>query len=117
MVLLLVDLNSKIDHVIVKINFHSSCSLHDLLIFGDYHVLCEVVLSAELSEIVTTDLVRVKVRPCNRNHIVVLTFICVLIRTVNIDCASQLLVLIVLVHLLVVIDGSRLRVEVESDDP
>lgn len=104
MVLLFVDLNSEIDHVIIEVDFDTTSGLHDLLIFRENHVLSEVILSAELGKIVTADLIRMEIRASNRDHVIVLALVCSLVGAVYEYRASQFLVLIVLVDSLEVID-------------
>jgi hypothetical protein len=75
MVLLLVNLDSQVYHFVVKINLDTSGCLHDLLVFRENHVLSEVIFSVELCQIVTTDLVSMKVGACDTYNISVLPFV------------------------------------------
>ena len=116
-VLLLIDFDSEVDHLVVEVNLDTASGLHDFLILREHHVLCEVIPGIELGKVVAGYLVGVEVCPGDGDDILVLALVCRLVAAVHVHGAGQLLVLVVLVHLLVVIDDSRLFVEGESDDP
>ena len=101
-VLLFVDLNSEVDHVVVLVNEDSSGGLHGRGILREYHVLREVVLCAELGQVVATNLVGVEVGAGYSDHIRIVSLVGRLIRTVYVHCAREQLIHIVLVHLFVV---------------
>ena len=84
-VFLLVDLDSKVDHVVVEINFDSHGLLHGCRILREHHVLGEVVLGVKLSQVVATYLIRVEVCAGNSNNVSILAFISRLESAVHID--------------------------------
>lgn len=116
-VLLLVDFDSEVDHLVVDINFDTASGLHDFLILREHHVLSEVIPGVELGKVVAGYLVGVEVCSGDADDILVLALVGRLVAAVHVHGAGQLLVLVVLVHLLVVVDHSRLFIEGESDDP
>lgn len=116
MILLLVDFNSQVDHLVVEVNFDTSGGFHDLLVLRENHVLSEVILGVKLGQVVTGYLVWVKVRTRNRYHICIHAFVCAFVAAIHIDRASELLILVIFIHFLIVIDDSRFLVESEADD-
>jgi hypothetical protein len=105
-ILLLVDFDSEVDHLIIEVNFDTASGFHDLLILREHHVLCEVIPGIELGKVVAGYLVGVEVCSGDRDDILVLTLVCRLIAAVHVQGAGQFLVLVILVHLLVVVDHS-----------
>ncbi len=76
------------------------------MILGENHVLREVIFSVELCKVVTTNLIGMEVSAGDSNDISVLPLESGMIGAVNVDRASQFLVLVVLVDYLVIVDGS-----------
>jgi hypothetical protein len=85
MIYLLVNFDSQIDHIVVLVDQNTSRGLHSLLIFGKDHVLSEVVFGVKFCQVVTTDLVRVKVSTRDPDNIGILALICALVGAINVD--------------------------------
>lgn len=68
-ILLFVDLDREIYHLVVGVYLDTSRGLHDLLVLREDHVLGKVVLCVKLRQIVATNLVRMKICAGNSNDI------------------------------------------------